>query len=74
MGEKTDQAKGHVKEAIGTLTGDEDLKREGRDDRLAGEVKEKIDDVVDKAREKLGDAKDKVDEVIDKTKNTARGN
>lgn len=73
MGDKTDQAKGRVKEAVGTLTGDDDLKREGRDDRLAGEVKEKIDDVVDKAREKLGDVKDKVDEVIDKTKDTVRG-
>ena len=77
MGEKTDQAKGRIKEAIGTVTGDEGLEREGRDDRLAGEANEKIGDakdkvveVVDKAKEKLGEAKDKVDEVIDKTRET----
>ena len=59
MGEKTDQAKGRVKEAVGSLTDDKDLKREGRTDRLAGE-----------AKEKLGHAKDKVEEVIDKAKDS----
>jgi uncharacterized protein YjbJ (UPF0337 family) len=33
---KTDKAKGRVKEAAGSLTGDEDLKREGRRDQAAG--------------------------------------
>ena len=59
MGEKTDQVKGRVKEAVGSLTDDKDLKREGRTDRLAGE-----------AKEKLGHAKDKVEEVIDKAKDS----
>ena len=57
MGEKTDQAKGRVKEAVGNLTDNQDLKREGRADRLAGE-----------AKEKLGDIKDKLEDVIDKVK------
>ena len=68
MGEKADQAKGRAKEAIGALAGDEDLEREGRQDRVAGEAKEKLGDVVDKAKEALGAAKDKLDEVIDKAK------
>lgn len=71
MGEKTEQAKGRIEEAVGSLTGDEDLERKGRDDRLAGEAKEKVGDVVDKAEEKLGGAKDKVAELIDKTKDAA---
>jgi uncharacterized protein YjbJ (UPF0337 family) len=62
MGEKSDQMKGRVKEAVGDLTDDDDLKREGKADRLAGEVKEKV-----------GVAKDKVEEVIDKTKDAVQG-
>ncbi len=61
MGDKTDQAKGRVKEAVGDLTDNDDLKREGQTDRIAGEVKEKI-----------GDAKDKVEEAIDKTKDAVQ--
>ena len=61
MGEKSDQMKGRVKEAVGDITDDDDLKREGQADRLAGEVKEKV-----------GDAKDKVEDVIDKTKDAVQ--
>ena len=57
MGEKTDQAKGRVKEAAGVLTGDKDLESEGKTDRLAGEVKEKV-----------GDVEDKVEDLVDKVK------
>jgi uncharacterized protein YjbJ (UPF0337 family) len=57
VSDKTDQAKGRIKEAAGDLTGDDDLKREGKTDRLAGETKEK-----------LGEVKDKVEEGIDKVK------
>ena len=41
MGENVDKGKGRVKEAAGDLTGDKDLKREGKVDRAAGEVKER---------------------------------
>ena len=57
MGEKADQARGRIKEAAGSLTGDEDLKDEGKVDRLSGELKEKVEHV-----------KDKVEVVIDKAK------
>ncbi len=57
MSDKTDQAKGRIKEAAGSLTDDQDLKNEGKADRLGGE-----------AKEKLGDVKDKVEEGIDKVK------
>jgi len=58
MGDKTDQATGRVKEAVGSLTDDKHLKREGQTDRLAGEAKEKLGDVKDKAEEWVDKAKD----------------
>ncbi len=53
MGEKTDQIKGNMKEAAGDLTGDKDLKNEGKVDKASGEVKEKVGDAVDKVKDVL---------------------
>jgi uncharacterized protein YjbJ (UPF0337 family) len=50
MAGKSDQMKGKAKEAVGDLTGDKDLKAEGKADRQAGEVKEKVDEVIDKVK------------------------
>ena len=44
----TDEAKGRIKEAAGDLTGDDDLKREGKADKAAGKVKDAVDSVKDK--------------------------
>lgn len=52
----TDDAKGRVKEAAGDLTGDSDLKEEGKTDQAAGTVK----DVADSAKDKVDDAVDSV--------------
>ena len=57
MAGKTDQMKGKAKEAVGDLTGNKDLKSEGKSDRQAGEVKKKV-----------GKVEEKVDEGIDKVK------
>jgi uncharacterized protein YjbJ (UPF0337 family) len=46
-----DDAKGRVKEAGGTLTGDDSLKREGKVDRASGKVKDAVGDVSDKAKD-----------------------
>jgi uncharacterized protein YjbJ (UPF0337 family) len=43
-----DDAKGRVKEAAGSLTGDDDLKREGKVDQGVGKVKDVVDDIGDK--------------------------
>ncbi len=53
MGETSDKATGKVKQAVGDLTGNDKLKREGKRDHAAGEVKGKVDDAVDKVKEKL---------------------
>ena len=48
-----DDAKGRVKEATGTLTGDKDLKNEGKVDQASGTVKDKVGDASDKAKDIL---------------------
>jgi uncharacterized protein YjbJ (UPF0337 family) len=44
---KTDDAKGRIKESAGALTGDDELKNEGKKDQAAGKVKDGIDKVAD---------------------------
>ena len=48
-----DKAKGHTKEAIGDLTGNDELKDEGKVDRASGTVKDKVGGIADKAKEML---------------------
>lgn len=45
-----DDAKGRTKEAVGDLTGDEELKDEGKVDRTSGKVKDAVGGVADKAK------------------------
>jgi uncharacterized protein YjbJ (UPF0337 family) len=56
----TDQAKGRVKEAAGDLTGNDKLKNEGKADQAAGDAKEFVQDVADKAEEIVDKVKDAV--------------
>ncbi len=56
MGEQVDKAKGHAKEAVGDMTDNERLEREGKMDRMGGEVKGKAED----AKEKVGEGVDSV--------------
>jgi uncharacterized protein YjbJ (UPF0337 family) len=49
----TDDAKGRVKEAVGDVTGDQELKDEGKVDRASGKVKDAVGGVADKAKDIL---------------------
>ncbi len=49
----TDEAKGRVKEAAGSLTGDDRLKNEGKADQAKADVKDAVDKVADKAKDLL---------------------
>ncbi|MGH2684537.1 MAG: CsbD family protein [Actinomycetota bacterium] len=51
MGENMDEAKGRAKEAAGSLTGDDELKREGKVDKAKSDVKEGVDKVTDKVKD-----------------------
>jgi uncharacterized protein YjbJ (UPF0337 family) len=55
-----DDLKGRAKEAIGDLTDDKDLKREGRTDRAAGTVKDKLSDAKDRLEDVVDDVKEKL--------------
>jgi uncharacterized protein YjbJ (UPF0337 family) len=48
-----DDAKGRVKEAAGSLTGDDDLKREGKVDQATGKTKEGVEKMADKVKDAL---------------------
>lgn len=49
----TDTAKGRLKQAAGDLTGDDDLRREGKVDEASGTVKEKVGKAADKVKDAL---------------------
>lgn len=49
----TDDAKGRVKEAAGDLTGDKDLKREGKVDQAGGKAKDGVEKLTDKVKDAL---------------------
>jgi uncharacterized protein YjbJ (UPF0337 family) len=49
----TDDLKGRVKEAGGDLTGDKDLKNEGKVDRASGAVKDKVGGAADKVKDAI---------------------
>jgi uncharacterized protein YjbJ (UPF0337 family) len=57
---KIDQAKGRVKQAVGDLTNNKDLKAEGQVDEATGKVKEAVGQI----RHKAGDAIDKIGKTI----------
>lgn len=66
MGEKFDEAKGRVKEAVGDLTDDEELKRQGKLDRAGASVKGKLNDLGDKAEELVDEGKRKAADLLDR--------
>jgi uncharacterized protein YjbJ (UPF0337 family) len=51
MGANMDEMKGRMKEATGDLTDDDEMKREGKTDRMGAEIKDKANKVVDKAKD-----------------------
>ena len=71
MSEKTDQAKGKAKEAVGRLSGNKNLESEGKADRRTGEAKEKLSDATGKVEEVIDKAEGKIEEVIDKGKDAS---
>ncbi|MBT2814749.1 CsbD family protein [Staphylococcus coagulans] len=54
---KFDQAKGNIKETVGNISGNKELEQEGKEDKVAGKIKEVAEN-----------AKDKVNDLVDKFK------
>jgi uncharacterized protein YjbJ (UPF0337 family) len=60
MSSNADDLKGRAKEAVGDLTDNDDLKREGQADRAVGKAKHVIDDLGTKAKQFIDSIRDKV--------------
>jgi uncharacterized protein YjbJ (UPF0337 family) len=60
MDGKFDDVKGRAKEAVGDLTDDDDLKREGKTDQAVGSIKDKLEDAKDWVEDKVDDVKDRL--------------
>ena len=54
---KVDELKGRAKEAAGDITDDRDLKREGKADKAAGKVKQKVEDAKDWVEDKIDEVR-----------------
>ena len=50
MPNNKDEAKGRLKEAAGNVTGDQDMKNEGKVDKAVGGVKDAVDTAADKVK------------------------
>jgi uncharacterized protein YjbJ (UPF0337 family) len=73
MGDRVDEAKGNVKKAVGDLTGDEEMKREGEVESDAAKAKRETEGAVDKAVGKVQEAwGDLTDDSSAKAKGKAR--
>ena len=73
MDGKIDTIKGRLKEAVGVLTDNDHLEREGRRDQAVGEVKEAAESVAEQVKDKVDrvaeTVKDKVKRAVEKVKN-----
>lgn len=68
MSEKTDRISGRAKQAAGDLTGDDELREEGKTEEGAADVKGKVGEVADKAKLKAEEAKKKAEGLVDDVK------
>lgn len=48
---REDKTKGRLKESAGALTGDDELKNEGKKDQTSGKVKQTTENVVDNVKD-----------------------
>jgi uncharacterized protein YjbJ (UPF0337 family) len=53
MSGKIDEMEGRVKEAVGDLTDNQDLKDSGNADKAAGKAKQAAERIIDKARNSI---------------------
>lgn len=57
---KAEELKGRGKEAAGSITGDDELKAEGKGDQASADLKQKAADVADAVKGAVDDVKDKL--------------
>ncbi|ADG76941.1 CsbD family protein OS=Tsukamurella paurometabola (strain ATCC 8368 / DSM / CCUG 35730 / CIP 100753 / JCM 10117 / KCTC 9821 / NBRC 16120 / NCIMB 702349/ NCTC 13040) OX=521096 GN=Tpau_0295 PE=3 SV=1 [Tsukamurella paurometabola] len=57
---KAEDLKGRAKEAAGAVSGNEDLKTEGKADQVEAQIKDKVADVADAVKSGVDAVKDKL--------------
>ena len=65
---KSDQSKGRVKEAVGSLTGNEGLKADGRADQRTGKTERAVGNASEQTKGVVDEVGDQATVIIDKTK------
>jgi uncharacterized protein YjbJ (UPF0337 family) len=60
MGGKTDELKGRIKEAAGALTGNDELREEGKTDQAVGKAEQVIQNAADTVKKTAAKVVDKV--------------
>jgi len=65
MEDRIDEAKGRAKQAVGDLTDDEKLKREGKLDRTGAAVKRKVREGKEAIDEGVDQVKERANETLD---------
>ena len=60
MSGPTDEISGRTKEAVGVLTDDKEMRREGKTDQAAATTKSKLDSANDWAKHRIDDIKNKL--------------
>jgi uncharacterized protein YjbJ (UPF0337 family) len=63
MGEFSKKAKGRIEQAVGGLTGNRELRKEGEADERAGQVEGAVGDIKHAAKQAASDAKRAIKEV-----------
>jgi len=64
MSNDAENLKGRAKEAVGDLTGNDRMQREGKTDQASANVKDKIEGVVGNAEEAVDGVKDRVQDAL----------
>ena len=66
MSNETEDLKGRAKEAVGDLTGNDRMRREGKTDQASATVKDKIEGVKGKAEDAVDSVKEHVQGAVDR--------
>lgn len=70
MGDRVDELKGNVKEGVGDLTGNDEMKREGEQESATAKAKRETEGAVDKA---AGKVQEEWGDLTDDASNEAKG-
>lgn len=72
MGEFIDKAKGMIKEVVGEVTGNKELKREGKTDQIKGQLERTVKDVKSTVKDTTEDVKNAVKGTTETIKEAAK--